>query len=194
MNIHWMNRITTAIIILVVIVNPSWGQLKDERGFYLVEAETFTPPIKDMIASFEGRVAEGFLAPDIYGTEHYLYDYRGKPTILFFFNLEEEKGRTLLETLKGLPEDIASTINIIGMAKDSRDDLLKYMNGDPSKFPLIYNGEVFGEMAYGADLGTPRMFIIDASGIIKRVLPATSFDKGKMVSELIAECINNIKE
>ncbi|NNF32692.1 MAG: redoxin domain-containing protein [Saprospiraceae bacterium] len=189
-----MSRNIIALFLLVITINPSWSQLKDDRGFYLVEAETFTPPIKDMIASFEGMVAEGFLAPDIYGKEHYLYDYRGKPTILFFFNLEEEKGRTLLETLKGLPQDIASNINIIGMAKDSKDDLLKYMNGYTSKFPLIYNGEVFGEMAYGADLGTPRMFIIDETGIIKRVLPATCFDKSKMVSELIAECINNINE
>lgn len=176
------------------MINPSWCQLKDERGFYLVEAETFTLPIKDMIASFEGRVAEGFFAPDIYGNDHYLYDYRGKPTILFFFNLEEEKGRTLLETLKGLPPGIASNINIIGMARDSKEDILKYLAGDPSKFPLIYNGEVFGEMAYGADLGTPRMFIIDASGIIKRVLPSSSFNQGKKVKELISECINKINE
>ncbi len=172
----------------------SWGQLKDDRGFYLVEAETFTPPVKDMIASFEGMVAEGFLAPDIYGKEHYLYDYRGKPTILFFFNLEEEKGRALLETLKSFPSDFLSTTNIIGMAKDSKEDLLNYMEGSQAKFPLIYNGEVFGEMAYGADLGTPRMFIIDDSGIIKRVLPSSAFEKNKKVKELISECINNIKE
>ena len=186
-------KIAIAIIILMT-ASISWSQLKDDRGYYLVEAESFTPPIKDMIASFEGKVAEGFLAPDIYGKEHYLYDFRGKPTILFFFNLEEEKGRALLETLKQFPTEFYQTTNIIGMAKDSKEDLLNYLNGTESMFPLIYNGEVLGEMAYGADLGTPRMFIIDEAGIIQRVLPPMAFETDKKIRELISECINNINE
>ena len=182
------------IILLSFSVTYLSGQLKDERGYYLVESESFTPPVRDLIATFEGNVAEGFLAPDIYGTQHFLNDYRGKATLLFFFELEEEKGRNLLEMLKQFPDEFYDAVNVIGMAKDSKEDLLNYLNGYTSKFPLIYNGEVFGQMAYGADLGTPRMFIIDESGIIERVIPATAFEADKPVKELILECINNINE
>jgi peroxiredoxin len=166
------------------------GQEKDPRGFYLVEAEEFTPPVKDMIASFEGHVAEGFLAPDIYGEEQYLYDFRGKPTILFFFNLETEEGRNLMEELKVLYKKNGGAMHMIGMAKNNKEDLLAYFGEDKTVFPIIYNGEVFGQMAYGADLGSPRVFVIDDQGIIKRVMPATMFQLEKNITGLFDECVS----
>jgi len=40
-------------------------------------------------------------------------------------------------------------------------------------------------MAYGADLGSPRMFLIDEFGIIKIVLPAEAFvDNTKLLISL----------
>ena len=40
---------------------------------------------------------------------------------------------------------------------------------------VIPNGEIFGQMAYGADMGNPRMFLIDEFGVIKAAIPAEAF-------------------
>lgn len=165
-----------------------YGQSQDERGYYLVEAEKFTPPIKAMIKSFEGHVAEGFLAPDIYGEEHYLNNYRGKPTLLFFWNIEDERGREV--------HDYLTTINteafqIIGMASNKKENLLTYYDGTTAPFIVIPNADVFGQMAYGQDLGFPRIFAIDATGIIQQVLPASVFRSDKY-REVIEETLQSL--
>ena len=166
------------------------GQEKDARGYYLVEAEKFTPPIKDLIASFEGRVAEGFLASDIYGTEHFLTDYRGKTTFLFFWNLESETGRILYDKIKIFYQTQEEKLHVIGMAINKKSSLLQYFGDEKTCFPIIPNGEVFGQMAYGADLGSPRLFAVDDKGIIVRVIPAAIFLNGSNIPQILEETLN----
>lgn len=158
-------------LFLFASLNVLIGQAMDERGFYLVESEKFTPPIKELIASFEGQPAEGFLAPDIYGKEHFLNNYRGKAVFLFFYDIADDTGRKLFEDLDKLQTKNKKDLQVIGMAVNSKEDLLLYYKDQKPNFPIIPNGEVFGQMAYGADLGSPRLFAIDAAGIIKRVMP-----------------------
>ncbi len=179
----------TLFLILFSFTCVIYAQAKDERGYYLVEAEKFTPPVKAMIKSFEGHVAEGFLAPDIYGEEHYLNNFRGKPTFLFFWNIEDEKGREVHDYLAEINSD---AFQIIGMASNKKNNLLTYYDGTTSPFIVIPNADVFGQMAYGQDLGFPRIFALDASGIIQQVLPACLF-KTDNYKEVIEETIQSLQ-
>jgi len=57
---------------------------------------------------------------------------------------------------------------------------------------VIPNADVFGQMAYAADLGYPRYFFIDEYGIIKQVWPAESFQEGVNPYNAIADMLVKI--
>jgi len=130
-----MNRIV--LIALFISAAIALTAQESSNGHFLVEFDKFSPPTRDLVTSFEGHIAEPFLATDLQGTEHFLGSYKGKKVLLWFWSV------------------------------------------------VIPNGEIFGQMAYGADLGSPRMFLIDEFGIIKIVLPAEAFvDNTKLLISL----------
>jgi len=71
-----------------------YGQ-NSQSGHFLVEFEAFSPPVKDMVTSFEGHIAEQFLAKDVNGKEHFLGDYKGKKVILWFWSISSEKAKLI---------------------------------------------------------------------------------------------------
>lgn len=153
-------------------------------GHFLVEFEKFTPPAQALIKSFEGHIAEQFLANDVNGKEHYLPDYKGKNVILWFWStdnavaLEQVGAMTLLQQRN-------DNLKIISFAKEPKARVLEYLRQNPMEIDVIPNGEIFGQMAYGADMGNPRMFIIDEFGIIKAALPVEAFaDNSKLLISL----------
>jgi hypothetical protein len=72
-----------ALFITLIAISYVSAPCQDFGGdHYLVEFKEFTPPTKDLIASFEGFTSTPFLAPDIKGTEHFLGSYKGKNVVL----------------------------------------------------------------------------------------------------------------
>ena len=67
--------------------------------------------------------------------------------------------------------------------------LIFFENNQPP-FPIIPNGEVFGQMAYGADLGSPRIFAINSSGIITRVIPKSIFTPELNIAQVLMETLD----
>ena len=186
-------KINTTLLIIFFFCTVSRiaiAQAIDDRGYFMVEAEKFTPPVKELIATFEGHVAEGFLASDIYGKEHFLNDYRGKTTFLFFWNLESDIGRQLCEDIKSFHSENGNHLNVIGMAINQKQSLLDFFENNQPPFPIIPNGEVFGQMAYGADLGSPRIFAINSSGIITRVIPKSIFTPELNIAKVLQETLD----
>lgn len=148
---------------------------ENAQGHFLVEFEKFTPPIQDLIKSFEGYPAEQFLANDVKGNEHYLGDYKGKKVILWFWSIENKKALEQVSAMTLLQERNNNNLKIIAFAKEPKSSVLEYLRNYPMALDVIPNGEIFGQMAYGADMGSPRMFIIDEFGVVKIALPEQAF-------------------
>ena len=145
------------------------------QGHFLVEFTKFTPPVQDLVKSFEGYPAEQFLANDVNGKEHYLANYKGKKVILWFWSVENSKALEQVSAMTLLQDRNKANLKIVSFAKEPKSAVQDYLRQYPMDLDVIPNGEVFGQMAYGADMGNPRMFIIDEFGVVKVALPEEAF-------------------
>ncbi|MDF1696802.1 MAG: redoxin domain-containing protein [Saprospiraceae bacterium] len=154
---------------------PQGNSQDNAQGHFLVEFAKFTPPIQDLIRTFEGQPAELFLANDVKGVEHYLPNYKGKKVLLWFWSVDNAKAKEQINALLLLQER-NKDFQLISFATETKTTVQQYLREFPMEMVVIPNGEVFGQMAYGADLGSPRIFIIDEFGVIKAVIPEEAFD------------------
>ena len=178
-----MKYISIALLTIFSFYSSLSAQ-ESANGHFLVEFEKFTPPTKALIRSFEGHIAEQFLANDVNGKEHYLPDYKGKNVILWFWSTEDAIAIEQVGAMTLLQER-NKNLKVIGFAKEPKARVLEYLRQNPMDIDVIPNGEIFGQMAYGAELGNPRMFVIDEFGIIKVALPVEAFaDNSKLLISL----------
>jgi len=177
-----MNRIV--LIALFISAAIALTAQESSNGHFLVEFDKFSPPTRDLVTSFEGHIAEPFLATDLQGTEHFLGSYKGKKVLLWFWSVHNTVAHEQMSTMTLLQER-HSDLKLISFAEEPKAQVETYLRTNPVDFSVIPNGEIFGQMAYGADLGSPRMFLIDEFGIIKIVLPAEAFvDNTKLLISL----------
>ena len=147
----------------------------NSQGHFLVEFAKFTPPVQDLVKSFEGYPAEPFLANDVNGKEHFLGDYKGKKVILWFWSVENNKALEQVSAMTILQDRNKANLKIVSFAKEPKSAVVRYLRQYPMDLDVIPNGEVFGQMAYGAGMGNPRIFIIDEFGVVKIALPEEAF-------------------
>jgi len=160
--------------LFIILFSFSLSAQDPTTGHFLVTFEKFSPPVQDLVKSFEGFPAENFLANDINGKEHFLGDYKGKNVILWFWSIENTKAVDQIGALTLLQEKYKN-LKIIGFAKETSSKVKEFLRQYPMEIDVIPNGEVFGQMAYGAEMGNPRMFLIDEFGVIKAALPEQAF-------------------
>jgi len=169
-----MKNIFIAAFLSLFTISTGVSQ-DNAQGHFLVEFAKFTPPVQDLVKSFEGFPAEQFLANDVSGKEHYLADYKGKKVILWFWSVDNPKALEQVSAMTLLQDRNKDKLKIVSFAKEPKSAVNEYLRQYPMDLDVIPNGEVFGQMAYGADMGNPRMFIIDEFGIIKIALPEEAF-------------------
>lgn len=169
-----MKVITTAILFFLLNVNLS---AQNENGHFLVEFDAFSPPIKDLIASFENSKAAPFLAADVLGKEQYMGDYVDKKVILWFWSTADGLSNNQIDNLNLLQSRYRNELQIISFAEEAKQELLDFRKSIPVDFPIIANGKILGEAAFGGDLGQGRLFLIDQSGIIQKVIPRQAFEE-----------------
>lgn len=143
-----------------------------ENGYFQVSFNDFSPPEKELINSFVDRKATPFLANDVNGAERFLGTYKGKSLVLAFMAIEEASSQRMLSML-----DLLEDQQIVIFMEDDKAAINNYYGNNSFEFTTIPNGKIFGEMAYGADLGRTRVFFIDRSGIIQYVLPQSAIEK-----------------
>ena len=165
--------------------------ISDDGSHFLVDFEKFSPPVKEMIKAFKGQPAEQFLANDITGKEHFLSDYKGKKVILWFWSKEETLSIGHINALNATQEHNKDLV-ILSFARGTKSEMKTFAEANDINFAVIPNADVFGQMAYAADLGYPRYFFIDEYGIIKHVWPAESFQRGVNPYNAIAEMLVKI--
>lgn len=165
---------------------------KSEDGsHFLVDFGKFSPPVRAMVESFEGKPAEQFLANDITGKEHFLSDYKGKKVILWFWSKDETLSTNHIGALNATQEHNKDLV-ILSFARGTTSEVKAFADANNINFAVIPNADVFGQMAYAADLGYPRYFFIDEYGIIKQVWPAESLQEGINPYNAIADMLVKI--
>lgn len=169
-----------------------FAQAKSADGsHFVVDFSGFTPPEQEIIKSYEGMPAEPFLANDIQGTEHFLGNYKGKKVILWFWNENESLSTGHIRALNATAEHNPDLV-ILSFARGNKAALLDFAKTNEVKFAVIPNADIFGQMAYAADLGYPRYFFIDTNGIIKHVVPASAFEEGVNPYNAISDILSKI--
>lgn len=169
-----MKVITTALLILCICLSLS---AQNEKGHFMIEFEAFSPPVKDLIASFENSKAAPFLAPDILGNEQYLGDYADKNVILWFWSTADDLSNKQIDKLNLLQSTYRDQLQIISFADEGKQELLDFRRSIPVDFPIIANGKILGEAAFGGDLGQGRLFLVDKTGVIQKVIPRQAFEE-----------------
>ena len=174
-----MNRMkiiySICLCFLIIGIQKSVGQAKSEKGYFLVEKEEFTPPVRDMIKTFEGFPATPFLANDMTGTERFLGDFKGKVCLLFFWNKENSDAVSLLYDLNQIKKKMGKKVAIVAMSDNTREEVTTFLGSDQMELIVIPNTRMLSEAVYGVELGYPRVFVIDDTGIIRAVIPEQYF-------------------
>jgi peroxiredoxin len=187
-----MNLLKTLMAVLCLsFATTSFSQATNSEGHFLFEPEKFSPPVKDMIASYEGFPATPFMANNINGEELYIGDFKGKVLILLFWTAANPNCTRHLESLNRLTDSYAEQMSIVSFADDDRKTMDQYVVENNVKFHVIPNSKIFGEAAYANELGYPRAFLIDASGVIRKVVPEEAFNKCSNAFEMIKSILVN---
>jgi peroxiredoxin len=168
---------TICLCCLFLCTFESQAQTKSKEGYFLVELEKFAPPVQDMIKTFEGFPATPFMANDMNGVERFLGDFKGKPAVLFFWNTASSDAVSMLYEFNQLKKKFGKKVSIIAMADESREDVTKFL-GSTGKMDIIIipNTRMLSEAVYGVELGYPRVFMIDDTGVIRSVIPQQYFE------------------
>lgn len=169
-----MRSLLLSFGICLLISMNLWSQ--NDKGYFLVEFDAFTPPTKDVIASLENTEATPFLASDILGAEHFLGDYKGKKVIIWFWSTVDEISTSQIDRLNLIQNKYNNDLQIISLAEENKTELLDFKRSFPMDFPIIPNGKVLGEAAFGGDLGLGRLFLVDSDGVIQKVIPREAFE------------------
>jgi peroxiredoxin len=167
---------TKFLALFVFLFFTLLAQAQNERGFFEVTFDEFSPPTQDLIMSFEGKEPMAFLANDIKGDEYYLKNYKGKVVFVYFWKGDCSTCLSQVASLNLLNSEEKDRLQIISFADEAKAEaaLLAEQNG--IEFPVLTNGKLLGEAAYGIELGYPRLFAIDAEGKVTTVIPQAALD------------------
>ena len=172
----WWRSICIIIFLGLTIWQQAVAQEKDPNtGYFLVAEEKFDPPDSAFIADFIGKKAMVFMANDMQQNEQYLGDHLDTPTLLWFWKTQCTLCLDILPGISAIHQEFADAISLISFADDDRATLAEFLQKQPIDFPIIPNAGLFGEGAYGKDLGYPRLFFVDTRGKISKVLPEIFF-------------------
>ena len=147
-----------------------------ENNYYLVEFEKFALPVQDLIRSFEYKSATPFMAPDIYGNDQHFGNYTGKKILIWFWSSKDGLCESMITTLNDIQATYRDDLQIISFALEEKEELIPYRKLNPTDFPIMPKGKIFGDFAYAGDLGLGRLFLIDNKGIIQKVFPRVAFE------------------
>lgn len=143
----------------------------DTSKHFLYKAPTFSPPIQAMIRQFEGFPCTPIQARDIDSIKHEVGGYRGKLTILFFWNTKSSTSLELIPSLNALLEKHSTKVKVLSFADELKSELRDFRLTQTIDFPIIPNSKMLGDAVYATELGYPRIFVLDEFGIIQLVMP-----------------------
>ena len=97
-----------------------------------------------------------------------------------------------LETFKKINQTYSASATIVSFVDADRTTAKKFAKTNGIDFHIIPNSALFGEAAYSKGLGSPRMFIIDEFGVIKKVVPQEAFDLSENSFDMLSNLIMKV--
>ena len=188
-----MNKIFTILFSFVVfffgLTASLYAQDEQSQTHYKVE-QKFEPAQQDIINNFVGKKATPFIASDMEYLERYLTDYKAQACVIYFWNLESPASLELLPVLNDINQLLADkSASIIGMADDPRAEIEQYLTSNPIQFANIPNAEMLSEAMYAAELGYPRVFILDEYQIVRHIITPEHLKDAETARSLIEKFI-----
>ncbi len=159
-------KVLTSFVLIFCMWTASWAQ-----EHFLVELENRSPDVQSLVKSYEGFPSIPFMANDMNGDEVSLMAMKGKTVILWFWNMQCPKCVDQMPALNNLHNKYRENLSIVSLADDSRETLSDFSIEHNIQFPVIPNSRTLSDGPYGGDLGYPKLFIIDAFGVVKWVIP-----------------------
>ena len=142
---------------------------------FLVELEAFSPSEQEVIQTLKGRKAEQFLAKDLSGQETSFYSTEGKIKLLWFWSPEDTAAISLVPHINLLQLDELDDMWIYSFVEGDKASAQRISQEQGPLFTIIPEAKAIGQLAYGGDLGSNRIFVIDKDLSIQEVLPPSFF-------------------
>lgn len=141
---------------------------------------------------FKGTTPMPFQAADMDGQNHFLPDYKGKVVIMAFWSTADEISRNQIKSLNQLQKDFNSTnVVILSLADEDKSDLDSFLKNNSISYPVIPNARPLGEIGYGSDLGSSRIYIVNKTGKIEQVY-LTEDESGMQTYHDVKDIVNNL--
>jgi hypothetical protein len=91
--------------------------------------------------------------------------------VIAFWASGDETSRQQIKSLNRVKREFSSDeVAIISFAEEDKSDLVSFLENNKIEYPVIPNSRPLGEMGYGGDLGTSRIFIVDKKGVVQKVI------------------------
>jgi len=147
-----MDLIKIVLLLCCFLSQDAIGQ-----NHFKVELEAFSPTEQEVIQTLKGRKAEQFLAKDLSNQEVSFYSTEGKIKLLWFWSPDDDH------------------MWVYGFSEGEKEATMRVNQEQGPLFNIIPNAQPIGQLAYGGDLGSNRLFIVDEGLIIHEVLPPSFF-------------------
>lgn len=122
-------------------------------------------------SQFEGSQPMPFQAFDMNGNTHFLPEYKGQVVVIAFWATGDETSRQQIKSLNRIKREFSSEeVAVISFAEEDKSDLVSFLKNNNIEYPVIPNSRPLGEVGYGGDLGTSRIFIVDKKGVVQKVI------------------------
>jgi AhpC/TSA family len=157
------------------------------QGYFKVEFDEFTPPANDIITAVEGKPAKNFMMKDLSGNDVALSNYLGKKVILWFW--EDDNTSQLLNHFMNASVKQHSNGAYLGLYNNAQN--LLPADSKDNAFVILPNAAFLGEAVYDKELGTPRIYLIDEAGIVKKLLPPAYIENIENVGRMIDDFFEN---
>ena len=141
---------------------------------------------------YKGSTPMPFQAADMAGKSHFLPDYKGKVVVMAFWSTADELSRNQIKSLNQLQKEFsAKDVVILSLADEDKPDLDSFLKNNDINYPVIPNAKPLGEIGYGSDLGTSRIYIVNKMGKVEEVY-LTEDESGMQTYHDLKDIVNNL--
>jgi peroxiredoxin len=126
----------------------------------------YAPLTPSLPVEVKNTPAPEFLATNISGMGTMrLSSFKGKPTLLLFYNPRSETAPEMLRWAQELHSSLGKYVHIIGMStSDNSTEVLKQRTAAGAEFPILHGSGLW--RSYGVE-ATPTCVVLDAEGHIR---------------------------
>jgi len=141
-------------------------------------------PYEKVTLLAEGTTAPAWDGLDVDGNRYTSKQFEGKVQLLFLSDINCPANQLSISMLNKLADHYKNqNVQIIGVYPENSNKVNSYLQSNPLKFPVIYNG-IYIKNSYNAP-GAPYFYIIDPKGTIAKSVALYSTDWQQQFTEII---------